>query len=493
MKSDEIKILEFIQKDKDYQIKLLIVACCIWGFLDLFSLSLGILEIKPIVEIVDKDKRNSYYGPLEYNQCNMNYDIIELNPSSIVNYFKIFCNPYLVALIGAINFTGVLAGTIIAPFIVDKYGRKRPIIYACLLHSIVLFSCTYAKNIQTMYFFIFFCGFSNLISHLAIFILLNEVASKENRAFYSTIVFNSFAIFGILFSIEFFYLSYWKYVVYITSVCVFVIFILCIFFIQESPRYLLLKHDSKFKEKILKKIFSYDRENKPTPTIKKKSSNKLEGFKSPLLNKERKIEEEVLSDLSKKKGPLKILLTNTKIKGIFLSMCLMWFSVAGTYYGVLIMLKDTEGNLYLTYSIMYALEIIANFFAAYIIEHPSLGRKKSLIFLHLVTLIVCLFNTLLNKSYFHTILVILLRFLVATTFSINYVYSTEVYPTDIRAQGLAFNALFGRLGSIISPFLVEILGYNFFIYCSILFLFCFLLSFILKETYDTELEQYTTE
>ncbi len=50
---EENIILDHIYGNQEYQRRLLSVACLIWGLLDIFSLSLGLLELKPIVNVFD--------------------------------------------------------------------------------------------------------------------------------------------------------------------------------------------------------------------------------------------------------------------------------------------------------------------------------------------------------------------------------------------------------------------------------------------------------
>lgn len=41
-------------------------------------------------------------------------------------------------------------------------------------------------------------------------------------------------------------------------------------------------------------------------------------------------------------------------------------------------------------------------------------------------------------------------------FSLNYLYSTEIYPTEIRQIGLGVNSAVSRIGSMLSPFIKEL-------------------------------------
>jgi MFS family permease len=527
---EENIILDHIYEKSEYQRRLLSVACLIWGLLDIMSLSLGLLELKPIVDVYDKISGNIiFHGPLRYEYCESQgtstfYIVRKISENSLVVYFDIYCNKYLVAMIGSCNFFGVLVGTLISPFIVDHYGRRKPIIIACGIYSILIFLATFSPNIYIMLFFIFICGFTNLIAHISVFLLLNEVTKKEKRAKYSSIIFNSFALFGIIYVWSFYYIRYWKYVFYMVALNTVILFLLTNLFIKESPRFLLLKKDKNFKANMLRRIFNYGKEVEYFAEImedknKRKVFNFLdrdEGIGKLKVNLLDKTSEEgelckfVLGNLNRgrsdtledenemskanlneDKGSVWLLVKNPNINYIFFTMCFMWFCISGSYYGILLLAKDMKGNIYITYTMMFVLEIFSNIVASVMMEHPELGRKYSMSLLFLIAISFILVKLLFDISEYMTMFLTLLRFIISIIYSIIYVYCIESYPTDIRAKGLAFNAVFGRLSSILVPFLVEILGEKFFIYCLVIFTCSFLLSFLIKETYNTELEQYT--
>jgi MFS family permease len=205
--SEEKIIMEYIHNNKIYHRSLLLIGCMIWGFSDIIALSLGLLELKPEIEIRNANGDVTYRGNLEYSDCDKDYTIISMNKHSLTNYFGIYCNKYLVAMIASSGFMGVFLGTVVAPYIYDNYGRRKPIIIASMFNSFIILLSTLSRNIYEMYIFIFFYGFSNLISHLAIFILISEVTHKSHRATSSMVVFNSFSLFGIIFSLS---LNIWK-------------------------------------------------------------------------------------------------------------------------------------------------------------------------------------------------------------------------------------------------------------------------------------------
>jgi hypothetical protein len=76
-----------------------------------------------------------------------------------------------------------------------------------------------------------------------------------------------------------------------------------------------------------------------------------------------------------------------------------------------------------------------------------------------------------NESAQRTILFIInitLKFLASASFAIIYLYSTELFPTNVRTTGLGMCSMTGRLGAIIGTFandyLVKIFFVNFYIY-----------------------------
>jgi OCT family organic cation transporter-like MFS transporter 4/5 len=50
------------------------------------------------------------------------------------------------------------------------------------------------------------------------------------------------------------------------------------------------------------------------------------------------------------------------------------------------------------------------------------------------------------------------KFCVTCSFGIIYVYSAEIYPTVVRGVGVGSSSMVGRIGSILAPFVKELVG-----------------------------------
>ena len=511
--SDSFLMFESITNNKTYQTQVLCIACLIWGFLDVFSLTLGLLEVRP--EIMTSINGIPLNKTLTYEDCaNNNYTLSDNQVGySIIIYFNIYCNRLLVALIGSVNFMGVFCGTLIAPTLLDKLGRVKPILGSLIMFIFVLFLSIQTRNIIMFLICIFFVGFFNLIAHISVYILMNEITRKEKRSFYSVLMFNSYAVFGIFFTGMYYCFDDWKKVFYLTIFFCLIIFVLAFKYLEESPRYLLVKGDVNFMESMHKKIYIYNKENDAKYFVDLLSNKRT---RKELLNEDIKYGEKLInnnkssdSSFSEYYNQIKketipnnylesesylTLFKNKKIRTVFLVMCFLWFTVSGTYYGIAIYIKELPGNIYLNLTIMYIFEVFSNFLSAFMINNQNLGRKNSLIILYFICIILLLLIVFIDRnSVFQNVFTLAFRFFLSTMYNINYVYSAEYYPTVLRAKGLAFNTLLGRFGAIISPFLVEIFEFKYFLFCLIITIISFILSFLLKETYNTELKNFVED
>jgi len=501
-------IFESIHNNDLYQKQVLTLACLIWGFLDVFSLTLPLLEIRPEVSV-------SYQGStqtrtLTYQDCeNGGYKLLEIQTGqSIIIYFDIYCNKYWVALIGSVNFLGVFFGTLVSPVLLDKIGRKIPVSISILAFIISLLGSTLANNIQVFLICIFFVGLSNLTAHISIFLLVNEITQKENRSIFSVIMFNSYAVFGIIFTWLFYYLDNWKKVFYLDLILCLILLILCCFYIDESPKYLLVKGDQKLYRNMYKHLNIYNKENdeKFLRNFLKNKKSKKELLNEEIHLNKKLIPNEVSSDTSntdlydndnhtnffEKESFSRLFKEGTRT--VFLVMCFIWFYVSGTYYGIAIYLKELPGNIYITLTFMFCFEFFSNILSAVMMNNKHLGRKYSLMLLNFSGIVILILMFLVNKlNWSQNILTLAFRFIISTIYAIIYVYSTEYYPTVIRAKGLSMNTLCGRFGAIVSPFLVEIYEFNYFVMCLIVIICCFFSTFLLVETYNTELKNFVED
>ncbi|XP_024142485.1 putative transporter SVOPL [Oryzias melastigma] len=85
------------------------------------------------------------------------------------------------------------------------------------------------------------------------------------------------------------------------------------------------------------------------------------------------------------------------------------------------------------------------------------GRKMSLTVLQLLAAVFFMMLNICSTMFGFTVLLFLLRSLVAMNFNVVYIYTAEVYPTIARSLGMGFCTSFSRIGGMIAPFIAQVL------------------------------------
>ncbi|WP_436244963.1 MFS transporter [Paenibacillus sp. LjRoot56] len=157
--------------------------------------------------------------------------------------------------------------------------------------------------------------------------------------------------------------------------------------------------------------------------------------------------------------PMKLTKLFTTYKRETIALWAVWFAIAFSYYGMFLWLPSVlvDKGFSMIQSFRYVLlmtlaQLPGYFAAAYLVE--KWGRKPTLsIFLVLSGVMS------LGFGLSHSISILLLFGSLLSFFNLGawgalYAYTPENYPTEIRAVGTGFAASFGRIGSVIAPFLV---------------------------------------
>ncbi|KAL3063417.1 hypothetical protein OYC64_003060 [Pagothenia borchgrevinki] len=136
-----------------------------------------------------------------------------------------------------------------------------------------------------------------------------------------------------------------------------------------------------------------------------------------------------------------------------LSICLgiVWYGVAFTYYGISLNITGFGLNPYLTQFIFASIEMPMKVAVYFYLE--KIGRRSGEVGALLSTGL-CLFINLFvakDKWIVRTVVAVLGKSLSEASFTIVFLYTTELFPTVVRQNGLGFTSFIARLGVSISP------------------------------------------
>ncbi len=189
------------------------------------------------------------------------------------------------------------------------------------------------------------------------------------------------------------------------------------------------------------------------------------------------------------------LLRYKSIRYKFLICNLIWFTYAFSYYGISFYIKNGKDEVFEDGYIVYSAEIISLIISFFIMSSSYFGRVRTIN----IMMIISGFSTLsfylmkkYNIEYYDKIPLFLSRFSITGINSTMYTYSTEFYPTIIRAKGLGINIFFARIACCFVPIVIDLIDNPFLIF-SILCFFTSIFTFFLSETLNKELEDEISE
>ena len=512
MKIDEQidKLISLAGHKHKYQIFLLITMTTLWIHCNFMAVVLPFLEKVPDVEY--RKDNETIKGPLTYEICkNYKYNITKVYEYSWVSDYKIECDEVKTGFIGSFTFIGNTSGALLFTLITKLFTHKVNLIFSCIGFMISIALCIIIHNFYVILVLLIFVGtFGNFLCYSSL-VLVEESVSPERRSLFGNIVNIGYTFCGIVYVLLFKYILNWKTVFIILIICIFIMMVIILFFIYDSPRQTIHKHEiektleilqgiakfnglkKQFDEKILTKeyqdilsLLSTDddeeiiEEHLPTDTIyDENDTNKL------LLLKKKKLQHITAYAF--------IQYPSIRYKFLILNYC--WLTACGIYNGIAVGSKSLPGDIYSNIIILYVAEAFAYFISGILMEIPCLGRKRTIWSGFVITISCCLSLAFINlNETIYFILDLLARFCISANHTIFYTYSLEVYPTPVRSIGFGINAGFGNAGSIISPMFLELLTMdsNFILYAVLCVIAMFLMIF-LQETVGKPMKESIDE
>ncbi|XP_054712984.1 organic cation transporter protein-like [Uloborus diversus] len=211
-------------------------------------------------------------------------------------------------------------------------------------------------------------------------------------------------------------------------------------YIPESPRWLLMQRKYKKLEKVLE-----------TAAVMNKKEIKCD-MKDLITNK-------FAVSAEGEKGTRKTVLDifkTPKMRNRAFNMIYLWIVNAFLYYAMAFNTNDLAGDSYLNFFVSGALE-----FPSYAVTYIGVryyGRRPSLVGLMLIGGAACGAQIFVPEtlSWLTVTFAMIGRFCITGSFGILYLYTTELFPTVVRNAAIGTCSMFGRIGSIVAPFMREL-------------------------------------
>eukprot|EP00096_Caligus_rogercresseyi_P010966 TRINITY_DN4168_c0_g1_i1.p1 TRINITY_DN4168_c0_g1~~TRINITY_DN4168_c0_g1_i1.p1 ORF type:complete len:606 (-),score=82.03 TRINITY_DN4168_c0_g1_i1:387-2204(-) len=383
---------------------------------------------------------------------------------SIVNEWNLVCSrlPLLSTVQGS-YMGGVFVGCIFFGWASDKFGRRKSIIVASVIQVISTIATAFSANYIIFIVLRFLVAFSISGIFECGFVLVTEVCGPKYRTIFGILTQFPFGIGASILPLIAYFIRDWfslQLSISIPSVLLIVYF----FFMPESPRWLLGEGRIDEALKILKA--GARKNNKELP-----SDSELYEMLSAIKN-----ECTVEHHLKEVEGPktwtqktyevfkeIIILVETPEMRKRTLNIFYSWLVVAMVYYGLSFNSKNLGGNRYVSTFISGLVEIPAVVFIIPALE--KFGRVKCYCGTFIAGGICCGLVALATfaleigeKVWIPVTFAMTGKFLISMTFAIAYLYTAELFPTPVRNVAVGAASTFARIGSMVVPYIVDLLG-----------------------------------
>ncbi|XP_041373747.1 solute carrier family 22 member 15-like [Gigantopelta aegis] len=156
-----------------------------------------------------------------------------------------------------------------------------------------------------------------------------------------------------------------------------------------------------------------------------------------------------------------------KSKRLVVNVCILlftWFTNALTYFGLFLTSSSLAGDRFLNFFLNAAVEVPAAFIFYCILDR--IGRKRSCMVFHGVTGVALITATIiktkaegLTADIFTTIFSLIGKAGISSSFGLLFLYTPELFPTNLRNVGLGMGSAFARIGGMLAPFASLLAGY----------------------------------
>ncbi|XP_049993908.1 solute carrier family 22 member 20 [Alexandromys fortis] len=363
-------------------------------------------------------------------------------PSTIVMEWDLVCESRTLRdLAQSIYMSGVLVGAALFGGLADRLGRKAPLVWSYLQLAVSGAATAYVGSFSAYCVFRFLMGmtFSGII--LNSLSLVVEWMPTRGRTVAGILLGFSFTLGQLILAGVAYLIRPWRWLQLAVS-APFLVFFLYSWWLPESSRWLLLHGKSQQAVQNLRKVAMIN-------------GRKEEG--------ERLTTEVVSSYIQSEFSSVR---TSNSILDLFrtpairkVTCCLMaiWFSNSVAYYGLAMDLQKFGLSIYLVQALFGIIDIPAMLVATTTMIY--VGRRATVASFLILAGLMVIANMFVPEDLqtLRTVQAALGKGCLASSFICVYLFTGELYPTEIRQMGMGFASVNARLGGLAAP-LVTTLG-----------------------------------
>lgn len=335
-----------------------------------------------------------------------------------------------------IFFMGVMLGGAVFGYLSDRFGRKTALLVAYVTVSVFGFTSAFSYNFTMFAVMRFFTGVGMAGISIITIVLGIEWVDIKHRTTVGVLISMDWSVCASLLPIIAYFLNDWRSLTAAVTLPMFLA-IITWWWLPDSARWLISNG------KVKKAHFYLSRCAKV---------NGREQFMADL--KPEVLSKVILVEDENKKYSYLDLVRTPRMRRLAFLTATVWCGVAFMYYGISLNVSGFGVNIYLTQFIYGVIEIPAKAFM--LVTLDKIGRRLTQAGTLVLTGLCILCNIFVPADIgpLRTAVGALGKMFAESAFTTLFLYTTELYPTVMRQNGLGFCSLVARTGVSISPLIM---------------------------------------
>uniref|UniRef100_A0A3B3VLM4 Solute carrier family 22 member 7b, tandem duplicate 2 n=1 Tax=Poecilia latipinna TaxID=48699 RepID=A0A3B3VLM4_9TELE len=327
-----------------------------------------------------------------------------------------------------IFFVGVMFGAIAFGSLSDRFGRRIMLLVSYvsgMLFAVAsAFSTTYVM-FAVLRFFTGFCITGIVIVSSALYMVMSvEWVDIEHRKLVGVIDSLSWTFGSTVFAAIAYFVTDWRWLI-LSVTSPLILAIITWRWMPDSARWLIANGKLEQAQTYLKRCAKI---------------NQREDFIHTLN------EEVVFSKTERRTYTYLDLVRTPKMRKIALKTGLLWLCIATTFYGISFNIAGFGLNIYLTQFTYAIIELPAKLSVYYLLD--KIGRRSTEVGALLLSALCLGINIVI------TAVAVIGKGFSSASFGTVTLYSSELYPTVVRQNGMGYNSFMGRFGVAVSPLIL---------------------------------------
>ncbi|XP_033117906.1 organic cation transporter protein-like [Anneissia japonica] len=392
------------------------------------------------------------------------YDVAD-GEISLVTELDLVCDQTILSTTAvSIYFCGILAGSFITGQLSDLIGRKKTagltILVGAIAGTVLVVTKGYIAFV-VVWFVLAMCEMSVVTT---LFILYAELFPPKERTLALCINTIAWGLgFCLLTPIAYLFPNWRHFQLAITLP--FLLFVPFWWFVVESPRWLLSKNRYKEVEQVFKKIAKFNGKYDRFVTWKISDDDKTDITLKDVGIMDSSNGENEAKEMEVKRSPRKVYtildtVRTPQIRKHTIVLFYLWCVNSMVYYGLALNSSNVAGNRYINSFLLGLAEVPAYIFTAFAM--PRYGRRKLGLIFHILAA-VALFLILVvpeetddgkNLTSIITTLAFLGKFGITTSYTVVWIFASEIFPTVVRNIGFSACSMSARIGGIVAPYVM---------------------------------------